>query len=161
MYEIRCIVGDKKLREVLVFLNNNNTLEPPVVIPVGLDRLNGESARDTAIKGAMVKPTNRPQTYKKQKKSKVSHGGWHKKGTGSVSVIRAFIEKNRTTHISAREMRDATVLAGYSPNAYSHAVKLLLADNTIFPEPGIQGLYKIVKHAPASHSSLHEVSQNG
>lgn len=35
MFEIRCIVGDKKLHEVLRLLNAY-TIEPPVVIPAGI-----------------------------------------------------------------------------------------------------------------------------
>jgi hypothetical protein len=141
MYEVRCIVGDKKLREVLIFLNNNNTLEPPVVIPVGPSSLKGEAAMNTTINEAVVH-LKKPKPDKKRRKP-VQTGGRHQKGTGSVQVVRAFMAQTGATHISAREMKQATIAAGYSPNAYSHAVKLLIADKTIRPIPGHSGAYTV------------------
>jgi hypothetical protein len=136
MYEIRCIVGDKKLRDVLVFLTNNNTLEPPVVIPTGPPLTNGlDKLKKDAAKAPMAK--------KPQKKS-FKHGGKHTKGRGATEIVRDLLTKTGATRIFAREMREAAVAAGYSTNAYSNAIKVLLADNTIRRAKGLFGVYDVV-----------------
>jgi len=145
MYEVRCLVEDNKLRGVLVFLNNNNTLEPPVVIPTVLNN------RD--IDAPVVQQPKQPQqsTQKKappkpKRKKPIQQGGSHLKGKGSTQVVRDYIKGNGVTEITAGEMRKATVAVGYSTNAYSHAIKLLLADRTIRPAPGKpHGNYVVVK----------------
>lgn len=145
MFEIRCIVGDKKLREVLVFLNSNNTLEPPVVIPVG-----GINAAEVVKKVTV----QQPKIYKKRRKP-IHRGGKHLKGKGSTQVVRDFIERTGVHHITARDMKTATVSAGYSPNAYSHAVKLLLKDGSIKPTKEV-GVYQITPKKAFPHMAAED-----
>ena len=156
MYEIRCIVGDKKLREVLVFLNNNNTLEPPVVIPTA-SSLPGINAPKTAP----VQPPTQKKAPPKRRKKPIQQGGQHLKGRGSTQIVRDLLERTRATQISAKEMKRATVAAGYSSNAYSHAIKLLLADKTISPDPRQHGNYYVDSSQVLNPTQAHKVSQHG
>lgn len=138
MYEIRCIVGDKKLKEVLVFLHNNNTLEYPVIIPLGNDGhsqpQNGnatQTVQEPTKPKAPVQKLKKPKLSAKQRKSPLQPGGKHLKGQGATAVVRNLIERTGVTHITARDMIQATMATGYSKGAYSHAIKLLLADKTV------------------------------
>lgn len=151
MFEVRCIVGDKKLRDVLVFLRGN-TLEPPVVIPTG------ETDEGTGI----VTPEPKPRQAKVKKRVPRAvgrQGGFHRKGLGAVKVIRDLIDNSGAVRISAREMKQVTVAAGYSPGAYSHALKILVADNTVRPSPDTRGDYDVVK--TVAHVPAHEAIQHG
>ena len=120
MYEIRCIVGDKKLREVLLALRNQ-TLMAPTVTPVG---------EDTPFYTEASK-ASRPEKKTKMKTTIKNRGGFRKKGEGVIQVIRPLIE--HVEHISAREMKAAANAAGYRPGAYSHAVKILMDEGAIKP----------------------------
>lgn len=130
MYEIRCIVGDKRLREVLVFLHNGNTLEHPVVIPV-LDNGHPEPLNVDVTKPIPALEHKPSKPAKKKRKSPLQHGGRHLKGMGATEVVRDLIRKTGRPNILAREMSDATLAVGYSKGAYSHAIKLLLAEKVI------------------------------
>lgn len=135
MYEIRCIVEDKKLRDVLRFLNDNKTLEPAVVIPV--------DDTDTAAAVASAAPAA-PKLQKKSKRKKpIQAGSRLLKGKGSTQIIRDLIERTGVERITVAEMREALVAKGYSKNAYSHAIKLLTADRTIRPDNDLVGVYNV------------------
>lgn len=129
MYEIRCTVGDKKLREVLVFLRNNRTM--PVVIP-----LDGGDDEET-VKG------ERPTVPNKKRRKPLRYGSRQAKGTGAVTIIRDMLDKAVTNKVLAREMRDATMAAGYREGSYSHGMKLLVEEGVI--KPLGFGHYQIMK----------------
>lgn len=118
MFEIRCIVGDKKLRDVLLSLRNL-TIGAPSVTPV--EALGPQE--DTA-------PVASAKPNKKTAKRRTG-GGFRVKGTGVIQILRPLIEKSGVEHISAREMKVAAEAAGYRPGAYSHGVKILLEEGSI------------------------------
>lgn len=149
MFEVRCVVGDKKLRDVLLLLQGN-TLEPPVVIPTG----NAEPAATPVVTKAPV--PQRAAATKKKRKPPIHQGGSHLKGKGATQVVRELIERTNAIRISAREMKHTTVAQGYSDGAYSHAIKLLVADKTIRAIPGTFGEYEVLRPTQA-----HETIQHG
>lgn len=144
MFEVRCIVGDKKLSDVLRALKGH-TLEHPVVIPVD-DKVMSASQLDAA--DAQPNPKRGPYKKSKVRKSPVQRGGYHLKGEGATRIARDLIERTGVTHITAREIKRATMVAGYSPNAYSHALKILVADKTLRPVKGAVGEYDVIKFTP-------------
>ena len=108
MFEIRCIVADKKVVDVLHLLDGH-TLEPPVALPIrgaapASKQLNGASHHDM--------PHSPPQ------------------GQGSTDLLRKYIA-GRKGAISTKELRDYLMNKGYSPNGYSYALQQLLKDGSL------------------------------
>lgn len=157
MFEVRCIVGDKKLSDVLRVLKGH-TLEHPVVIPVDEAGM-GHNVSQT--EQASTQTSNPAKVKYKPRRRKV--GGHHVKGKGAVQVVRDLINRTGAIRISAREMKRATMAAGYSPGAYSHAIKLLVADKTIRAISGTHGDYDVVRHTPdvVKITQASEVIQHG
>lgn len=150
MFEVRCIVGDKKLSDVLRALKGH-TIEHPVVIPVS--EAGGESNSGT------FDYTVPAQAPKKPKKAKTPRrGGYHMKDKGAKQVVLDLISRSGAIRISAREMKRATVAAGYSTGAYSHALKLLVADRTLRAIAGSRGDYDVIQSETAP---VHKVIQHG
>lgn len=140
MFEIRCIVGDKKLSDALRALKGH-TIEHPVVLPV-----DAETAPVAA-------PTNGsdPVPKKKYKRRKpLVQGGKHRTGQGTIQIARDLLAKSGVDKISAREIKQAVMAVGYSHGAYSHAIKILLKEKVLKPTESM-GEY-IVTH-PHPHQS--------
>lgn len=97
MFEIRCIVADKRLSEALRALKGL-TLEPPVTLPVD------EETQEEAA----------PQPKKTGQRASDGDAFPH---------MKAFLEKIPVgTIVMAREMRDHFVALGYPPGGYSYAL---------------------------------------
>lgn len=158
MFEVRCIVGDKKLSDTLRALRGH-TIEPPVVIPVEEDIADDSAKVDGLLKAAATKPQPK---FKKRRKP-IQMGGKHLKGRGATVIVRDLITSTGATQISSKEMKRATMAQGYSPGAYSHAIKLLVADKTIRALNSF-GDYEVVKPAVKTTSTTataQEMIQNG
>ena len=97
MFEIRCIVGDKKLAEALRALGGL-TLEPPVTLAVG-------EIQPLAEKKLKIRPVP---------------------GKTAFQIVTELIKKDRLKKITATQLRQYLVKHGYSSNGYSYALKLLL-----------------------------------
>lgn len=129
MFEIRCIVKDKHLHQVLRALKDL-TLEPPVVIPV-----------DGDIPGDIVGTTGeRPERPKKRGKARRKSAN----NEGIVEVFEKHFEANPNLEvISRKEMIKIGVAKGYSPGAQSYAYTVLSKRGRIQPSAE-NGVYKIV-----------------
>lgn len=123
MFEIRCIVGDKKLSDALRALKGH-TIEHPVVLPV--DSLSPAAA------GANGNTEPAPKKKYKRRKPLIA-GGSHRAGQGTIQIARDLLTKSGVDKISAREIKQAVMAAGYSHGAYSHAIKILLKEKVLKP----------------------------
>jgi hypothetical protein len=97
MFEIRCIVHDKKLVEVIDALDGI-TLEPPVIKRVA----------DTA----------NPAQPKQLAKIRMENGG-------SVKALSEWLSETKPKWLRAREIKETLVAKGFSPKSYSHALTVL------------------------------------
>lgn len=104
MFEIKCIVGDKKVTEVLKLLDGH-TLEPPVVIPVH----GGDEGKPNGKSHGMPK-TPAP-------------------GNSSVDIMRAHLKGLKI--ISPKEMREFLMSRGYTANGYSYARQVLMSEGVL------------------------------
>jgi len=118
MFEIKCIVADKKVVEVLHLLDGH-TLEPPVALPIrGAAVANGHHAPKTKAKS------------------------WTTAPGGSVNILQSFVKGRKK--VAVKEMRMHLVEQGYSPNGYSYALQSLTKDGFLkkTKEPGV---YEVVR----------------
>jgi hypothetical protein len=97
MFEIRCIVHDKKLVEVIDALDGI-TLEPPVIKRVA-DAVN-------------------PVQSKHAPKIRMENGG-------SVKALSEWLSETKPKWLRAREIKETLVAKGFSPKSYSHALTVL------------------------------------
>lgn len=102
MFEIRCLVGDKRLVQVLGVLDGL-TLEPPVVVPV---KANGTEHPISHVNGGPkeIKPT-------------------------TTELLREFIQGRDT--VTAKQMREHITSHGYTKNGYSFALQNLIKDKLV------------------------------
>lgn len=115
MYEIRCIVADKRLHEVLKLLYPL-ALEPPVAIPVDL----GEEEQSVA-------------------------NGHRKVGSSElVKEFLDKVIKSGAKTITARQLRDAMVAGGFPERAYGYQLKLLVEDRRL-KKTREAGIYEVVR----------------
>lgn len=146
MYELRCKVSDAKLASALTALTGLTFGLPTVTVD--------HSEAPASFKPTpVVRPTNAPYHKKKGRKKPLIAGGSHLKGTGAVTVIRSLIDKLEIgAKFTAREASHAVEKTGYSKGAYSHGLKLLMADGSI--KPMGFGHYEILKKSAAQPDSL-------
>ncbi len=104
MWEIKCIVGDKKALEV-VKLIQPHTLEPPVMIH---------------ISDGGIKANGHAEPEKKS---------WTTAPGGSVELMRRFVKGHKT--LTARQMREHLEANGYSRNGYSYSLQKLLEEGSL------------------------------
>jgi predicted HTH transcriptional regulator len=108
MFEIKCIIGDKKLVAVLTLLDGH-TLEPPVVTPVN-------RAQTPKLNGHAPWPTNGTKA-------------WTTVPGGSVNLMRSFVKGHKK--LTARQMREHLEANGYSKNGYSYSLQALLKEGVL------------------------------
>lgn len=119
MFEIRCIVGDKKVTEILHLLDGH-TLEPPVCVPVKGMEANGHAKE----------PKSRPHM--------TAPGG-------SINLLRTFIKGRKK--VTSLELRQHLEERGYSKNGYSYALRTLADEGLlkqIKKEPGKTNTYEVL-----------------
>lgn len=143
MFEVRCIVGDKKLADALRALKGH-TIEPPVAIAISEDK-DPEVARPAVA--AQVKPQLTPTARVERRKAKRKR---NLRSGGAIGIARSIISVPGKTRVSAKELKQATMAAGYSHNSYSHAIKLMIEDG-IVESTDEKGVYKIVQQTHAQH----------
>ncbi len=119
MWEIRCIVGDKKALEV-VKLIQEHTLEPPVVVHIA----DGKKANGHA-----------PEAPGSPKQ-------WTTVPGGSVNLMRSFIKGNKT--LTAKQMREHLEANGYSKNGYSYSLQKLLEEGSL-KRTKVRRVYEVVR----------------
>jgi hypothetical protein len=98
MFEIRCIVSDKKLADVLKAVNGL-TLEPPAVFPGEVANGHSPPLNDRATKYAQG---------------------------GATGMLQAFIKKTKPKQLSSSQLKKFLMDHGYSDNGYSYALKRFL-----------------------------------
>lgn len=108
MFEIKCIVADKKVVEVIDLLDGH-TLEPPVVL---------------RVRGAMA--ANGHDTTSKKADTKSS---WMTAPGGSINIMRAYVKNHET--VTVKQLRSHLVGHGYSSNGYSYALQYLVKEGTL------------------------------
>lgn len=122
MFEVRCIVGDKKLHDVLRALKGQ-TLEHPVVIPVDDNQQTTEMAETEVTQQLVVGKLPQVRTIPQKKKRRKFVPDPNRKP--AVAIVSDYIEAQRLSHINAATMRAIVEQEGHSRNSYSHAIKLL------------------------------------
>ncbi len=124
MYEIRCKVSDAKLPNALRALSG---------LTFGLPTVTVDSEDEVKVATPKVKSYYTRGPYKPKRRPPVVSGSSTRKGEGAVVILRDLIAKHPSNKFTAREVKEATLAIGYSPGAYSHALKILRAENTIRP----------------------------
>jgi predicted HTH transcriptional regulator len=118
MFEIKCIIGDKKLVEVLHLLDGH-TLEPPVVLPV---------------KGTVVTAI-------------VRHGNGHAStvapSANSIETLSSFVGPLK--RVTAKELREHLESRGFSKNGYSYALKKLVENGALKKSRSEKNTYEVIR----------------
>lgn len=119
MFEIRCIVDDKKLPALLRVLENF-VAEPPIVRPALTDMLNGD-------------------LEKHLKKTGAKEGG-----VKALDIITQYVVENKLKTVTASEMRKRLVERGYSVSGYSYVLQLMLKSG-LLEKTDVFSHYKVNK----------------
>lgn len=132
MYEIRCIVSDKKLADFLRAVRLL-TMEKPGIEPMDDDPIYGSPRFEDNAKPVKNKKKGTPRKNKRHSPP----------GKGALSVVEDLIQ-GRTT-ITVKEASAAVQQHGYSSTSYTHPIKLLLARGVLSPVS--KGIYNVLKAA--------------
>lgn len=127
MFEIRCIIGDKRVAEVLHALAGL-TLEPPVVIPL---------PKNAELNHAQTQLNGHHPPKLKLTSQKGQRGD-------TVVIIRKLIADESLKTVSAMQMRRKLTEHKYSKNAYSYVLGKMIADGEL-KKTKTTGVYDVVK----------------
>lgn len=122
MFEVRCLVADKRLADVLRALRKL-TLEPPVTIAVD----------DILANGHMLESP---------KEDKLKHG---KRGAKSATIdFVADAIKSGAKIITATQLRKHMESVGFAPHSYSYPLSTLIKQRVLKPTKD-SGTYEVMK----------------
>lgn len=119
MFEIRCIVADKRLGEALRVLKPY-ALEPPVSIPVDEGGPQVEGSRGVTIN---------------------ANNGFSQEVVNHVNGL----AKSGVKTMTIRQLREHLSLKGFRAQNYSYAVTKLVSDGKLKPTK-IRGLYEVIRN---------------
>lgn len=117
MFEVRCIVADKRLADVMRALRNL-TLESPVVIAV-----------DEIASGQLE---SLPGERRKRQKG------------SAVAAIKQYIVDNNVKSLRASEIKDLVEACGFSPRSYSYAITQLINQKVLRKSNREKSTYEVI-----------------
>lgn len=134
MFEVRCVVEDKRLPKVLRSLKEL-VMEPPVVIPV-------DDKEDPVADVGMANGRDVHQYAKPTKHKKPRIIGKKKTNKSSLEVMLDYIQSHTKSQLTRKEMVDELVRWGYVAGSQTYAFNKL-REMGVLTQTDLLGVYDI------------------